>query len=116
MVLSGVTQAAGEIQTRGGPGEDSYPAIQSLSSRHDAPVPLFGLRIFLDRRPTGSDECQTPHRLQETAECVQKDQGMDSGESAFAGSRLLQRTQCSAAGSLSLLWGPWELSRSLSLR
>src|SRR6266571_7404214 len=106
MVLSGVTNAAGESHTRGGTGEDPHLAIQARSSRHEAPVHLFGLRIFLDRRPTGSAACQTPPRTQEMAECVQKDQGMDSGESAFAGSSLLQRTQCSAPGSFSRRWGP----------
>src|SRR5215218_2761239 len=115
MILSGVTPAAGEIQTRGGTGEDPYPAIQSLSSWHDASLHLLGLRIFLDRRPTGCAACQTPHRMEETAACVQKDQGTVSGESASAGSSLLHRTQWSAAGSLSLLWGPWELSCTLSL-
>ena len=76
-----------------------------------APVHLFGLRIFLDRRPTGRAARQAPHGSQETAACVQKDQGMDPGESASAGRKPSSRPQGSVARSLPRLWGPWATPR-----
>lgn len=71
----------------------------------------FEFYWFEDREGTG----KTTHRAQEIAGGVPADQGMDQGEPASAGTRLLPGSQPQAAGALQLLWRTRQLPRALPL-